>query len=502
MAGEDAASAASGERDFYRRLLDLNSAAEPEPLLDEALAAIVGFSGAQIGYIELHDPDGPDPATPRYWRAHGWSEVELAAVRPAISRSIIASTMAEGRMVSTRAAVADPAFRQKASVARHDIQAVLCAPIGRPVLGAVYLQANEASDEFLHRNRDAVEVFARQLAVVADRLLASREPRAHADATRAVRQRFRCDGIIGRSPALARVLEEAAAAAPGRATVLITGPAGTGKSALARTIHANSPRAMRPCIEVNCAAIPDGLFESELFGAEPGAASGITRRITGRVAAARGGTLFLDEIGELPLGTQAKLLQLLQDRIYFPLGTSEPVRADVRVISATNADLPARVAERKFREDLYYRLAVLPIAMPGLDERRDDIPALVEWLAMDLCREAERSTVTITRRALQACREADWPGQIRQLRNAIEAALARIGDGDTLDEHHVFPAAPRADGAPFTYRESMQRAQRRCLEEALERNDWNISRSALELDLNRQHLHELMSSLGIRRPGR
>jgi len=493
---------ASGERDFYRRLLDLSSAPEPEPLLDEALAAIVGFSGAQIAYLELHDPNRSDPAVPRYWRAHGWSEMELVAVRQAISRSIIASTMDCGQIVSTRAAVADPAFRLNASVARLEIQAVLCAPIGRPALGAVYLQGSQASDEFLHRNRDAVEVFARQLAIVADRLLASREPRAQADATHAVRQRFRCDGIVGRSPALTRVLEEAAAAAPSRTTVLITGPAGSGKSALARTIHANSPRAMRPCIEVNCAAIPEGLFESELFGAEPGAATGVTRRIAGRVAAARGGTLFLDEIAELPLGAQAKLLQLLQDRIYFPLGTSEPVRADVRVISATNADLQARVAERKFREDLYYRLAVLPIAMPGLGERREDLPALVEWLCIELCRDAERAPVAITRRALQACREADWPGQIRQLRNAIEAALARSGDGDTLDEHHIFPAAPRADGAPFTYREAMQRAQRRCIEEALERNDGNISRTALELDLNRQHLHELIGSLKIRRPGK
>ncbi|HWO26543.1 MAG TPA: sigma-54-dependent Fis family transcriptional regulator [Kofleriaceae bacterium] len=502
MAVDREETAAAAERDFYRRLLDLSSAAEPEPLLAEALAAIVGFSGAQIAYLELHDPADPDPAAPGYWKAHGWSDAELAQVRSVISRSIIASTMSAGRMVSTPAAVADPSFRQKASVARHEIQAVLCAPIGRPAIGALYLQANQASDQFLLQNQGAVEVFARQLAIVADRLLASREPREQADATRTVRQRFRCEGIVGRSPALARVLEDAAAAAPSRTTVLITGPAGTGKSALARTIHANSPRAMRPCIEVNCAAIPEGLFESELFGAEAGAASGITRRITGRVAAARGGTLFLDEIGELPLATQAKLLQLLQDRVYFPLGTSEPVKADVRVISATNADLLARVAERKFREDLYYRLAVLPIAMPGLEERRDDIPVLVEWLCTELCSDAERPMVTITRRALQACREADWPGQIRQLRNAIEAALARIGEGDTLDEHHIFPAAPRADGAPFTYREAMQRAQRRLLEEALERNEWNISRTALELDLNRQHLHELMGSLKIRRPGK
>jgi len=493
---------ALAERDFYRRLLDLSNAAEPEPLLEEALAAIVRFSGARIAYLELHDLQSPDPAAPRYWKAHGWSGPELVSMRPSISRGIIARTMAAGHTVSTPAAVADPAFREQPSVLRHGIQAVLCAPIGRPAIGAVYLQGEQASDQFLRGNRDAVEVFARQLAVVADRLLASRDRAEPADATMAVRQRLRCDGIVGRSSALARVLEDAAAAARSRTTVLITGPAGTGKSALARTIHANSQRASRPCVEVNCAAIPEGLFESELFGAESGAATGITRRIVGRVTAARGGTLFLDEVAELPVGTQAKLLQLLQDRIYFPLGTSEPMRADVRVIGATNADLRARLAERKFREDLYYRLAVLPIPMPGLEDRRDDIPALAEWLSAEVCREAERSVVTITRRALQACREADWPGQIRQLRNAIEAAIVRIGDGDTLDDHHVFPGAARGDGAPFTYREATQRAQRRSIEEALDRNDWNISRTAQELDLNRQHLHELTSSFGIRRPGK
>jgi Nif-specific regulatory protein len=213
--------------------------------------------------------------------------------------------------------------------------------------------------------------------------------------------------------------------------------------------------------------------------------------------------LFLDEIGELSPAAQAKLLQLLQAREYSPLGSPTPTRADIRVISATNANLRAAVSKGKFREDLYYRVHVLPLDMPGLGERRDDIAELVEHFCAVTCKRHGFAAMTVSRRAMAVCREAQWPGHVRQLEHAIEAGVIRAqGEKKSvLETHHVFPEHEARDEGPMSFHESTRLHQRRLVHEALERHDWNVAEAARDLDLARSYVYNLIHEFKLERSG-
>ncbi len=244
------------------------------------------------------------------------------------------------------------------------------------------------------------------------------------------------DGIVGSSPALRAVLDEVRIVAPTGSTVLIAGETGTGKELIARAVHVHSGRRNRPFVKVNCAAIPAELLESELFGHERGAFTGAVAQRIGRFEAADGGTLFLDEIGDMPLHLQTKLLRVLQEQEFERVGGSRTIKVDVRIVAATNRDLKGMVQENKFRADLYYRLAVFPLSVPPLRERREDIPLLTRYFVQKQAQRMGRNIERIPAHAMESLMNYDWPGNLRELQNVIERSVV-LSRGPEL--HVVLP---------------------------------------------------------------
>jgi Nif-specific regulatory protein len=491
------------ERDFYHRLLELGNQTEFEPFLKEALALVVEIAGARQGYLEVH---GASDDVERGWSlAHGFSSSEIAEVRSRISSGIIAEALSTGQIVETSSAMLDPRFLARESVQGMKIEAVLCAPIGNELpLGALYLQGRDARGSFTEDDCERAKLFARHLSPLAENLVRRHVTKEAEDRTAPFRENLRAEGLIGKSAAFAAMLREVSLVAPLDVNVLLTGESGTGKSQVARMIHESGSRAGKPMVELNCAALPETLVESELFGAHAGGHSTATSAVTGKVAAAEGGTLLLDEIGELPLAAQSKLLQLLQTKQYYPLGASQPETADVRLIAATNCDLDAAVREGEFREDLFYRLAVLPVRLPSLAERPGDIPELAAFFCSLACEKHGLPQLALSRSALGAVEADNWPGNVRQLEHAIEAgAIRAAGAGAAqIERQHLFPeqdasAAPEDEAA--TLQEATRRFQADLLRKTLDETDWNVSEAARRLDVARSYVYKLIRAFGLAR---
>jgi Nif-specific regulatory protein len=488
------------ERDLYLGLLALSDRDHPGPFLEEALRLIVRILGAEQCYLEVSDADGG----PTWWRAAGCSDDQVERIRAIVSRGIIAEALALGDVVACPSALLDPRFKDRPSVQASRIEAVLCLPIvQRTPVGVLYVQGRRAGGPFSEDEIERARVFARHLAPLVSALLI-RSRHAKDDHVASLRSRLRLDDVVGRSAALASVLREVEMIAPLDVAVLVTGETGTGKTQLARVIHENGPRKGRPLVELNCAAIPENLAESELFGALPGAYTGANRRIEGKVAAAEGGTLFLDEVGELSLATQSKLLQFLQTKTYYALGSTTSQTADVRIIAATNGDLEEAAREKRFRSDLFYRLQVLSIRMPSLSERREDVAVLAQSFCDRAARSHRVARLDLSPGALSAIETAEWRGNVRELAHAIEAAAIRAAaDGaQRVEAKHVFREATAPTGAPpapLTFQEETRRFQAALLGRALDAADWNVTAAARALDLTRAHVYNLIRAFGLKR---
>ncbi len=315
-----------------------------------------------------------------------------------------------------------------------------------------------------------------------------------------IRSRYRMDAVIGESAALQTAIRKVPRLGGSEANVLITGETGTGKELFARAIHYASGRNAHPFLPVNCGALPDSLFENELFGHEKGAYTDASSAGVGLLAVAEGGSLFLDEVDSLSVTSQAKLLRVLQEREYRPLGSQRPLRANVRIIAAANAPLAERVAAREFRADLYYRLNVLAIRLPALVERRDDIPILARHFVGRFARECHRPAPKLTADAFRRLMDYAWPGNIRELESAVHRAVV-LSDGPVLDAScfdlpGAAPATAYRDSS-LPIKDAVYEFEREYLAGLLSQQDGNVTRAAKAAGKDRRSFQRMLRRHGI-----
>jgi two-component system NtrC family response regulator len=308
------------------------------------------------------------------------------------------------------------------------------------------------------------------------------------------------DDLIGTSPQMRKVFETIEKVAGTEAPILICGESGTGKELVARALHGRSLRRTGPFVAINCAAIPENLLESELFGHEKGAFTGAHTQRKGRIELANKGTLFLDEIGDLPLNLQVKLLRFLQEHEIERVGGRKEIVIDTRVIAATNVDLDKAILDGRFREDLYYRLGVVKMRIPPLREREGDVELLAMSFLQKYSAEHKKRVFGITQRGLGALKDYKWPGNVRELENRMRRAVIMVQGRKISEEDLELEAGLKA--ATMTLREAREKTEREIVLRALKHNNFNMAKSASDLGISRPNLYELMDKLGIRKEGK
>ena len=505
------------ERDRLSLVLEVNNAAVStlnlRELLSTVSASLRRLMPHEYASISLYDSET--------------ERLQIHALDFPVSKGLIGEGLwvpiqgaAHGRALSSR----QPVFMTRGDVERLDsdiarrfvaegLRSTCILPLishGRP-LGTLAV-ASLREETFPQKDADLLQHVANQIAIAVENALAFGQvvDRANKLAEEKlylqdeIRTEHNFEEIMGESGALKRILRQVQTVAPTDSTILIQGETGTGKELIARAIHNLSGRRERTLVKVNCAAIPTGLLESELFGHEKGAFTGAIAQRIGRFELANGGTLFLDEVGDIPLELQPKLLRVLQEQEFERLGSPRTIRVDVRLVAATNADLAQKVAEKQFRDDLYYRLNVFPLTLPPLRERREDIVLLVRYFAQKYARRMKKAIDTIPAKAMAALTDYPWPGNVRELENFIERAVI-LSRGAELEiplsefSQKTKFATAKSAGALST----LEQAEREHILRALSETKWVIggaAGAAVRLGMKRTTLQSLMRKLGIARP--
>jgi Nif-specific regulatory protein len=382
------------------------------------------------------------------------------------------------------------------------VRAVVCVPLLAfdQVLGLIYLDATNPKVRF---DADLMQLLTALGSIAALAIQNARHFEWLEGEKLRLEEELRIEhNMVGESPAMRDVFQFISRAAPRDATVLITGESGTGKELVARAIHRNSPRANKPFVAINCAAIADTLLESELFGHEKGAFTGAAAQKKGKLESAEGGTVFLDEIGELAPLLQAKLLRVLQEREFERVGGTRTIKLDIRLVAATNRDLKAAAQAGTFREDLFYRLNVVSVRMPPLRERRDDIPLLASYFASKYGEKLNRRITGIAPKTRACLVRYDWPGNVRELENAIERAVV-LGSGDVILPEDlpdsILEEAPSAGEEPATaLHDALREAKKQIILQAVERAGGNYTEAARGLGVHPNHLFRLVRTLDLK----
>jgi Nif-specific regulatory protein len=423
---------------------------------------------------------------------------ELAEIRLRLGEGVAGWVARTGECVNVPAGTNDPRFAaridQQTGYRTHSLLAVPVRAEGGGVVGVLQV-LNQRRGRFERADEARLEALAAQVA----RLLSATSLRSQLRPENPWSLDFRFNHIVGESAGMRAAYEVAARAARTDATVLIRGESGSGKEAFAQAVHYNSPRHERAFVKVDCAALPAGLIENELFGHERGAFTGADAAAEGKVAAAHGGTLFLDEVGELPATVQGKLLRLLQDRTYLKVGGTKPIAADVRFVCATHRDLEGEVAAGRFRQDLYYRLRVVEIVVPPLRARGGtDLDRLIDHFLFELTRRHRRPDVMLSTAARAALHAHDWPGNVRELENCLESAVV-LAPGGVIEPAHLRLGPPRGgralSGEEFvTEVRPLRDVERAYIDHVIERFGGNRSAAARALGIGRNTLLRKLKS--------
>ena len=473
----------------------INTIHDPRELLDKVMDLAIELVGAERGLIFLPhgETEEMEPVVAR--------NVERRTIRDATaySRSILREA-GRGRSILSHDAGHDARFKEYRSVAQYGIRSLMCVPLhlkGRTI-GTVYVDTRAPGTVFTPDSLRFLEAFAAQAAVAVENAhLFDQVKQENETLRQAMQERYGFGSIIGRSSRMRDVFGLLTRVAPSALPVMIRGESGTGKELVARAIHQNSPRRDRPFFSENCAALPDTLLESELFGHVKGAFTGAESHRRGLFEMADGGTLFLDEIGDTSLALQSKLLRVLQNGEIRPLGSETPIRVNVRVLSATNRDLESMIREKKFREDLYYRLKGVTITLPALRERREDIPLLIHHFLAKLAQENESPRLRIDAPLMAHLARQNWPGNVRELENQIYrlALYATNGVITMEDARHDL----EADAALMTspQRSGTSPLNRTLIRQALASSKGNRNDTARLLGISRATLFRKLRELGL-----